>query len=108
MDFLARGVAPLVATTVFGRLLFWVGWVFLLMLLARVVLSYVFLFARGYTPTGPMLLIVESVYTATDPAVKLFRRFIPPLRLGSVQLDLSLMVLMLVLSILTFSVAPYL
>ena len=107
MELLAP-VTALEATTVVGHVLFWIGWVFLLFLLARVVFSYVFLFARDYTPTGPMLLLVETLYTATDPGINLFRRFIPPLRIGSVQLDLSLMVLMLVVSILTFSVAPLL
>ena len=95
-------------TTIVGKILFWIGWIFLLLLLARVVFSYVFLFARDYTPSGVMLLLVESIYSATDPGIKLFRRFIPPLRLGSVQLDLSLMVLMLIVSIFTFSVTPLL
>lgn len=105
MDLLAAGVHQ---TTIVGQVLGFVCWLFLIVLIARVVFSYVFLFARDYTPTGPMLLIVESVYTVTDPAIKLFRRFIPPLRLGNVQLDLSLMALMLLVSIITFSVAPLL
>jgi YggT family protein len=36
------------------------------------------------------------VFTLTDPPVKLLRRLIPPLRLGAVSLDLSLMILLIV------------
>lgn len=95
-------------TTVVGQVLGFVLWLFFIALIARVVLSYVFMFARDYTPTGPMLLIVESVYTVTDPPLKFLRRFIPPLRLGNVALDLSLTVLMLLVFILMSSVAPLL
>jgi len=35
------------------------------------------------------------VYVATDPPIRLLRRLIPPLQLGSVRLDLSIMILLL-------------
>ena len=47
-----------------------------------------------------MLWFAESVYTLTDPPVKFFRRFIPPLRLGGVALDLSFIVLFFAVQIL--------
>ncbi len=81
------------ATSVFGNVLGTVAWIFLVFLIARFVFEYVFLLARDYTPTGIVLVIVEIVYTITDPPLKLLRRFIPPLRLGSVSLDLSSLVL---------------
>jgi YggT family protein len=37
--------------------------------------------------------VVESIYTVTDPPLKAIRRFIPPLRLGPVQIDLAWTVL---------------
>ena len=43
-----------------------------------------------------MLVLAEFVFTATDPPLRLLRRFIPTLRLGSVALDLSFMVLFFV------------
>jgi YggT family protein len=38
--------------------------------------------------------VLEVVYSITDPPVMFFRRFIPPLRLGSVALDVSFLIVM--------------
>ncbi len=83
-----------------GTVLTYLLWLFLLLLIARLVLEYVQLFARSWRPRGPVLVLAEAVYTTTDPPLKLLRRFIPPLRLGSVAIDLSFMVLVLVILIL--------
>ncbi|CAM05015.1 possible membrane protein [Saccharopolyspora erythraea NRRL 2338] len=43
---------------------------------------------------------MESIYTVTDPPIRLLRRVIPTVRIGGVGLDLSIMVLLLVVFIL--------
>lgn len=73
--------------------------VFLLLLVCRLVMDYVFMFARSYRPTGLVAGVLELVYSVTDPPLNALRRVIPPLRLGGVSLDLSFLVLFLVLSI---------
>lgn len=70
-------------------------WIYFLILLARLVLDYVQLFARSWEPKGPVLVFAVAIYTLTDPPLKFLRRFIPPLRLGQVSLDLSFLVLVL-------------
>ena len=70
--------------------------VYLLMLIARLVLEWIQSYAREYRPKGLALVLFEVVYTLTDPPVKGLRRLIPPLRLGAIALDLSLMILLLV------------
>jgi YggT family protein len=80
---------------VLGETIYFVGWIFFLLLLFRIVMSYVFMFARDYTPRGVMLVVVEAAYTATDPPVNFVRRLIPPLRIGGVVLDLSITILAL-------------
>jgi YggT family protein len=90
----------------FGATVFTVGWILLVFLLARLVFEYVFMFAREYTPTGVVLVIVELVYTVTDPPLKLLRRFIPPLRIGQVAIDISFMALFLIIYVLIYYVAP--
>jgi YggT family protein len=92
----------------FGTTVFTVGWIFLVFLLTRLVFEYVFMFAREYTPTGVVLVIVEAVYTVTDPPLKLLRRFIPPLRIGQVAIDVSFMALFILIYILIYYVAPLL
>lgn len=42
-------------------------WIYWLLLMFRLVMSWVFQFARSYDPHGVMLVAVESAYTATDP-----------------------------------------
>jgi YggT family protein len=63
--------------------------VFWLMLLARLVFDLVQAFARDWRPRGPLLIVLELIYTVTDPPLKAIRRVIPPLRLGQIQLDLD-------------------
>jgi YggT family protein len=70
--------------------------VYLLLLMARLVLEWIQSYAREYRPRGLALVLFEVVYTLTDPPVKALRRLIPPLRLGAVSLDLSLMILLVV------------
>lgn len=79
---------------VFG-VLYWVVLVFLLLLIGRLILDWIQVFAREWRPRGPVLVVAELIYTATDPPLKLLRRLIPPLRLGSVQLDLAFFILFL-------------
>ncbi|MER5743715.1 YggT family protein [Streptomyces sp. NPDC059913] len=73
---------------------------FLIVLIFRLVMDYVFQFARSWQPGKPMVVILEATYTVTDPPLKLLRRLIPPLRLGGVALDLSFFVLMIIVYIL--------
>lgn len=80
--------------------LWWVITVYVWILLARVVLSFVPLMVPGWTPRGLALLVVEGVYTVTDPPINGLRKIIPPMRLGNVALDLSVLVLLLGLQLL--------
>ena len=86
--------------TIVGQVLQTVAWLFLLTLLFRLVMEYVFLFARSYEPRGIMLILVEGAYTVTDPPLKLLRRVIPPLRIGQVSLDMAFLVLFIALQLL--------
>ena len=45
-------------------------------------------------PGGPLLVILEVVYSVTDPPIKALRRFIPPLRIGNFALDLSFIIVL--------------
>ena len=66
---------------------------FVFVLIARVVLEMVQSFSRTWRPTGFVLVLAEIVYTITDPPLRFLRRFIKPIRLGSIALDLSVLVL---------------
>ena len=66
---------------------------FLFALLGRLILDYVRMFKPAWRPSGPILFLVEAIYAITDRPMNFVRRFIPPLRLGGVSLDLSFIVL---------------
>jgi YggT family protein len=70
-------------------------WIFIAFLWIRFVVDWVQVFARSWSPRGALLVVLEAVYTVTDPPIKLLRRFIPPLRLGSISLDLSFLIVLL-------------
>lgn len=88
------GVGVAIQTVVYYLLFF-----FWLLLTGRIVVELVRAFAREWRPAGGVAITVETIYTVTDPPVKLLRRLIPTVRIGNVGLDLSIMVLLLVVFI---------
>jgi YggT family protein len=91
--------------SVFWAALSYVIYLYLALILARVVLEATRQFARSWRPAGATAIGIELVYIATDPPVKLLRRLIPPVRLGGVSLDLSIMVLLLAILVLYYVVS---
>ena len=69
---------------------------YMMVLLARVIMDWVQFFARGWRPRGVVLVAANLLYALTDPPIRWIRRFIPPLRLGGMALDVGFMVLFLV------------
>jgi len=82
-----------------GQVLIVALWLFFVLLIARLVIDYIQMFARSWRPTGVLLVVAEVIYTITDPPLKALRRLIPPLRLGSITLDLSFLVLVVLVQI---------
>ena len=88
----------LLATSVVGATISWVLQIYILVLIARIVVDYVFMFARDWRPGGIVLVLVEAIYTVTDPPIKLLSRVIPSIRVG--QFDFQITVVFLLLFIL--------
>jgi YggT family protein len=85
---------------IFKDVAFYVLSVYLVLLIGRMIFSWVQVYARSWSPHGVLLVIAEGVYSATDPPLRFLRRYIPSVRLGSVALDLSFIVLFLVVYVL--------
>lgn len=79
--------------------LYYILLIFWLLLLGRLVVELVRTFAREWRPTGFAVVVIEMVFTVTDPPIKALRRILPPIPLGPIRLDLSLMIVMLVVII---------
>jgi YggT family protein len=86
--------------TIFRDVCFYLLSVYLVLLIARMILGWIQVYARSWSPTGILLVVAEGVYSATDPPLRFLRRYIPSIRLGSVALDLSFIVLFLVVYVL--------
>ena len=69
-------------------------------LFARIIIDYVRLFKRDWRPSPFISSIFEVIYSITDPPMKFVQRFVPPLRVGGIALDLSFIVILIALSLL--------
>lgn len=68
-------------------------------LIIRIVIEMIQSFSRSFRPPRWFMLVAEPLFVVTDPPVKLLRKLIPPLRMGNVALDVSIIVLFLLLNV---------
>jgi YggT family protein len=85
---------------ILGSIIDWVLWVFLLLLFARMILSWVPVLVRDWEPRGPMLVVAEIIYSITDPPLRLLRKVLRPVRIGNMMLDLAFIGLTIIVLIL--------
>ena len=74
-----------------GSIIHAVLFVFIALMWVRFIVDWVMVFARQWQPTGPLLVVLEVVYSITDPP-----KVIPPLRLGNFALDLSFLLVLVI------------
>ena len=79
---------------------------FLNILLARFAMSWVMSIGRRWRPGRGAAAALEVVWSVTDPPLKTLRRVIPPLRLGTVNVDLAFIVLLVIVFLLMYIVLP--
>ena len=79
-----------------GQVIYALLWIFIALLWIRFVVDWVQVFARSWSPRGPLLVALEVVYSTTDPPILALRRVIPPLRIGNFALDLSFLIVLIV------------
>lgn len=82
------------------QVLYLLVYLFLLLLLARFVMSAVLQFGRRWQPGRGAAAGLEMVWSVTDPPLRALRRVIPPLRIGTVSIDLASLVLLVILFVL--------
>lgn len=68
---------------------------FRIALFLRIIIDYIRMFARSWRPNSFLISIFEIIYTITDKPMSFVRRFVPPLRIGGISLDLSIIVLLI-------------
>jgi YggT family protein len=85
---------------ILGSIIDWALWVFLLLLFARMILSWVPVLVRDWEPRGPMLVVAEIIYSITDPPLRMLRKVLRPVRIGNIMLDLAFIGLTIIVLIL--------
>ena len=78
---------------------------FKLALFARIIIDYVRMFARNWRPNAIFLAFFEFIYSITDRPMRFVQRFVPPLRLGGVAIDLSFIVLLIAINLLQTAIS---
>jgi YggT family protein len=73
---------------------------FKIALFLRIIIDYIRMFARSWRPKTFLLAFFEVIFTVTEPPMRFVRRFVPPLRIGGVALDLSFIVLLIAVNLL--------
>lgn len=81
---------------------------YLVVLIGTMILNWIMVFARQWDPPRLIKALALGIFALTDPPLKFLRRYIRPLRLGTVSLDLSFMVLFIVVLILLEAAVPHL
>ncbi|GAA3586697.1 YggT family protein [Klugiella xanthotipulae] len=65
---------------------------YILVLWARFILDWVRALNPAWRPRGFVVVLIELVFTITDPPIRFIRKLIPPLRIGSLSLDFGWMI----------------
>ena len=79
--------------------------VYLWLLIARFFIDLVRSVNPSFRPQGLILVLLEIIMTLTDPPLKLVRRFIKPVRVGSLALDFGWTLVVLAVTVLQNLVA---
>ena len=66
---------------------------YLLILFVRMILDWVMVLSPRWYPRGFVASLIRVIYSLTEPPLRWLRRYIPPLPMGRIQLDVSFMVL---------------
>lgn len=75
--------------SIFGQVLGFALQIFFYMMIARFIVELVMSLGKSWRPSGLLLPILDLTYTITDPPLKFVRKFVPPLQLGPIALDLA-------------------
>ncbi|MFV8380831.1 YggT family protein [Corynebacterium hindlerae] len=78
--------------------------IYLDLLIVRIVIEMIQSFSRQFRPPRWFALIAEPIFMVTDPPVKAVRKLVPPIQMGGVAMDVSILLLFLIIQVLLFIV----
>ncbi|PJM76349.1 hemolysin [Bifidobacterium simiarum] len=78
----------------------WLINAYIFVLFVRMILDWVRVLAPRWYPRGVIAALIDVVYRITEPPLRWLRRYIKPIPLGTVYLDVSFIVLYFALVVL--------
>lgn len=75
--------------SIVGLVLYWALQIFFYAMIGRFIGDLVMSANPSWRPKGILLPIMDFAYTLTDPPIRFVRKFVPPLKLGPIALDLA-------------------
>jgi len=88
-------------------LLMWLIRFYILILILRIIIEMIQSFSRNWRPQRWFSIVAEPLFVVTDPPVKALRKLIPPVQLGGVGLDVSVLVLFFGLQLLSMLLGAF-
>lgn len=73
----------------------------------RIIIEMIQSFSRNWRPQRWFSIVAEPLFVVTDPPVKALRKLIPPVQLGGVGLDVSVLVLFFGLQLLSMLLGAF-
>ena len=70
---------------------------YLFVLFIRMIVDWTMILMPRWYPRGVVSSLIRVIYALTEPPLHWLRRYIPPLPMGRIQLDVSFMVLYFIL-----------
>lgn len=74
---------------------YWALQIYFYALIGRLILDLMMSVNAGFRPKGLLLPVAEIIFSLTDPPLRFLRRFIKPVRMGSISFDFAWTVLVL-------------
>ncbi|MBT1161112.1 MULTISPECIES: YggT family protein [Bifidobacterium] len=74
--------------------------VYIAILFIRMILDWVTVLSPRWRPTGILYSLIDVIYRLTEPPLRWLRRYIRPIPMGAVYLDVSFIVLYFALIVL--------
>ncbi len=93
------------AVSLIAGIIYYAIYLYVLVVWARFVADLVMSVNPRWTPRRGWVVVLEIIFTLTDPPIKLFRRLIPQVRFGGFALDFGLLLTLLSCSLLLNVVA---
>lgn len=76
-------------------IIYWALQIFFYALIGRLILDLFMSVNPAFRPKGVLLPVAEIIFTLTDPPLSFLRKYIKPVRMGSISLDFAWTVLVL-------------